>query len=414
MTDDTSTDPTGLIPLFTVKKFFPPRCPGCYRDFTQSPDDFVPFAGNQGSSYQEALYRQRERFPEIYGQGFVSFEIPETRPFEVSASLFNLETGEVESTRRLGANLGIDFIMCRACRNVTMRIEYASQQVMTEGEAQRLVSEEGFTTWSAGQAFGNMAQPMQTLSTLARADIEEIQAAVSRARKKTAAIDDEYQRGDAFAADTSLLSILAEMRNRTTLAQARNGLERHLGNTWQLLDTDVRDFLITAEVLKEQLAAYGRRDESIDYAPVVVAYSKAVEREVFAKFFDPFLSSEHRDSSRVESTGDRQIDRSLEALDDFTAGRRPLTLGDMAFCIKNVGCSDRISTGFRRHMIATLGDANAFCDMIPSRLLEYLTEFRNRSAHIERVTLEECVAAHNYLLEEPVRLILRIEEAIAR
>jgi hypothetical protein len=59
-----------------------------------------------------------------------------------------------------------------------MRIEYASQQVLTEGEAQRLVREEGFTTWSVGEAFGNMARPMQTLSTLARADIEVLQVAV--------------------------------------------------------------------------------------------------------------------------------------------------------------------------------------------------------------------------------------------
>ena len=110
-----------LTPAFIVEKFFPPRCPSCYREFRRPSDDFVPYAGNEGGSYIEARFWQRERFPEIFGQKVSGMDRDAGPPPGTSRnSLVHLGDvdGSVEALDRTGANLAVDFILCRGCQNI--------------------------------------------------------------------------------------------------------------------------------------------------------------------------------------------------------------------------------------------------------------------------------------------------------
>ena len=57
-----------------------------------------------------------------------------------------------------------DFIICLHCENKTFRIFYGEEQVLSRREAQRLVSEAGFTSITEGTAFGTAARPARGCS----------------------------------------------------------------------------------------------------------------------------------------------------------------------------------------------------------------------------------------------------------
>jgi hypothetical protein len=55
---------------------------------------------------------------------------------------------------------------------------------------------------------------------------------------------------------------------------------------------------------------------------------------------------------------------------------------------------------------------DVFCDdhKFPGRLIEYTQEYRNKSAHVAKLSKDVCMAARAFLLEEPVRLLMLLEE----
>src|SRR5713101_6252950 len=164
------------VSVFLVEKFFPPRCPKCEHAFA-SPSDFVEYGGGSGSSFVDAKIRQAKAFPELFGsveeghEGVISF----TNKFDV------------------------DFILCQHCHNVTLRIEYASRQVMSRDEAVRLVATQGFTCWREGVAAGNMTRPYSRLSMLGTADLNALTSHVLRAKERVTHYAEERDKADAFA-----------------------------------------------------------------------------------------------------------------------------------------------------------------------------------------------------------------------
>jgi hypothetical protein len=90
----------------------------------------------------------------------------------------------------------------------------------------------------------------------------------------------------------------------------------------------------------------------------------------------------------------------------------------MAFCIRNVGWRLRgaENNGFATFLTKGLSNLDHLCDRydFPGRLLRYVEEYRNRAAHVSRLTKQDCVAARAYLLEEPIRLLLVLEEHFHR
>jgi hypothetical protein len=293
------------------------------------------------------------------------------------------------------------------------------RQVLTREEAERLIEEEGFTCWTQGVAIGDMARPYSHLSILGSADLNQLQGLVVAARDKASTETDATERGDSFASilDPALLGIVQKVRESRLSSLVTERLARTFDVHWNSLGQDCRSFLITAEILRDELGSLAESNPSIDFSPAVVAYSKALERGLLEKIFAPFANSVEAGEGMPTVTR-AEWARSAQALADHVTGRRELTLGDMAFCLRNVGCRmvGVAGNGFARFLARTVGDLEQFCndEQFPSRVIKYVQEFRNKSAHVARLSKEECIAARAYLLEEPVLLLVRLESILAR
>jgi hypothetical protein len=105
----------------------------------------------------------------------------------------------------------------------------------------------------------------------------------------------------------------------------------------------------------------------------------------------------------------------LEAIRNFVDKKRHLAFGDMAFCLLNVGCKLRNSenNGFVQFLQETFIDFDNFCDVegIPGRVIKYSQDYRNRAAHVSRLSRDECLEARAFLLDEPIRLMLSLVES---
>jgi hypothetical protein len=376
--------------MYHVYKFFPSRCPKCEQAFS-SASDFARWLG-RGKSFVNALKNQKEFFSDIFPK---------------------IESNDKTSYSN---KFDIDFIVCENCQNVTLRIDYESRQVMTLEEAKFLVETQGFTGWQEIEASGNMAIPMEHLSLLARAELVMLQNAVVEAKHLAAAETDEAIGTDVFSAalDPALVGFVNKVRQIRASAMVRERLNGIFANHWENVSSDCKDFLVTAEVIKDELLVWAATDPALDFAPAVQMYSVALEKEIFEKIFRPF-----RDSGTArflpEVTGQSSLDKSLEALRTFVSNKRNLTLGDMAFCLLNVGCKLRNSNnnGFVQFLRERLDDLDNVCDEkgIPGRIIKYSQEYRNRAAHASRLSREECLEARAFLLDEPIRLLIALVEA---
>lgn len=376
--------------MYSVYKFFPSRCPKCEQVFS-SPSTFALWVG-KGNSFVDALQNQKELFREIFPK--------------------------IETNGKTGYSnkFDIDFIICQNCQNTTLRIDYASRQVMTQDEAQFLVEKQGFTGWQEIKAYGNMARPIEHLSMLAQADLLILRKAVGEARSLAIAEKDETIGADVFSAslDPALMGIVNKMRQEIASVAVREKLKGIFGNLWERVSSDSRDFLVTAEVVKDELMSWAETDSAIDFTPAVQMYSVALEKEILDKIFVSFRDSAFA-KKLPDTTGQNSFDKSLEAIRNFVDKKRHLALGDMAFCLLNVGCKLRNSenNGFAQFLQETFVDFDNFCDEkgIPGRVIKYSQDYRNRAAHVSKLSRDECLEARAFLLDEPIRLMLALIEA---
>jgi hypothetical protein len=304
---------------------------------------------------------------------------------------------------------GSDLIICLHCKNVTFRIEYASTQVMSREEATRLVTTAGFTSWEEVVAVGSAFRPNSTFSILGTADLHRLASVTIQAKERASGDPDTFEN----LLDPSLAELVNKVRESRMTDAARDSLSQLFGQFWTSLIPESREFLVTAEILKDSFISLTETDPSIDFSPPVAMYSKALEKDLLEKLFRPFqsLTSVHRFPS-----GRKALEKSVDALQSFVAGRRDLTLGDMAFCLLNLGCKARNTdeNGFAEFLRTMLLDLGAFCDdyEFPGRLIEYVREYRNKSAHVAKLSKDECMAARAFLLEEPIELLILLEKAL--
>jgi hypothetical protein len=185
------------------------------------------------------------------------------------------------------------------------------------------------------------------------------------------------------------------------------------GSLWEGLASECRDFLVTAEVLKDDLVSLTETDPSIDFSPAVQMYSKALEKDLLEKLFRPFALSRYAHDFPA-GIAKQDIARSIASLRSFVTGGRDLTLGDMAFCLLNLGCKIRGAeqNGFAEFLRSKFTNLDAFCGdhKFPGRLIEYAQDYRNKSAHVAKLSKDACLAARAFLLEEPIRLLILLEE----
>jgi len=380
------------INAFLVEKFFPPRCPRCEASF-RSWDDLSLYFGEKtvASSLIMAMGEWQKKWPEIWVPLSSSSSGTSRNPYE------------------------LDFVICNHCKNATLRIMYAKRQVMTYEEAEKLVRDEGFTFISEATASGNMARTYSDLSWLARADLVMLETTVREAHLRAEGIEDEGVAGDIFAATIDkALNLIVKKNMEAAKSEEVEGLLRGIfGTLWEKLEPQSRDFLITAELLKNELGSYAETNPSVDFATVVQSYSKALERTLLQKVFIRFADSPYA-AQLPSETGRKTLDNSVLALQKLVSGQHDITLGSMAFCLLNVGCKMKHydSNGFAQFLQSVIGDLDKFCDFhkFPARLNAYVNNYRNRAAHVSKITKEECMSARAFLLEEPVKLLVLLEQ----
>ncbi|MGZ6639254.1 MAG: hypothetical protein ACXVII_41265 [Solirubrobacteraceae bacterium] len=139
-----------------------------------------------------------------------------------------------------------------------------------------------------------------------------------------------------------------------------------------------------------------------------------METELVDKLFEPFRS--RASCALPDETDNDQINMSLRQLGRFVEkpSRKPPTLDVMAHCLRNVGGKLRTASGndFAAFLEQHLKDPESFCDSFPRSLHRYVDLFRNKAAHVERMSLEESRDARAFRLEEPVRLLTELAEGL--
>jgi hypothetical protein len=251
--------------------------------------------------------------------------------------------------------------------------------------------------------------------TSRRSALRRLQDVVEAARARVRVLADEDAAGDSFAAELEpALRDLKRQFAAEQLQQARDRMERHFGADWPRLGEDARTFLITGEVLRHHLEEYVSVEPAWDFSSAVAAYSQALESSLLERVFEPYRAYPGA-IALPDTLDDERTRQSAEALRKFVEGGK-LTLGQMAFCLLNLGCAQRDveDNAFGRYLAGRLVDLGRFCDgeKWPTRLRRYNDKFRNRAAHVDRLTLQDCIEARAYLLEEPTRLLISLGRAL--
>ena len=191
-------------------------------------------------------------------------------------------------------------------------------------------------------------------------------------------------------------------------APIRRGIERELGSAWELLTDQARVALLQGDRLRGDIATHYGASAEADFAIAVMAYSRALEVELFRRLFEPFRNAEPLGDVL---TGDEAVDLSLKTMRRFQQEETQLGMGQMAACLENLACSQAPSNAFADHLGTRISDFGQFCESrYPKWLKRFANGYRNRAAHIQSLSQEDCDKARDYLLHRPRRLLLVLVE----
>ncbi len=168
-----------------------------------------------------------------------------------------------------------------------------------------------------------------------------------------------------------------------------------MGPFWKRLNDDSKRFLTTGELifnsLKEFKATFKSQD--IDFSPVVLQFSKALEKELLLKVF--------------EKAKNNKLNIDNKYYQSYKNGELDLTLGQMSYILKEIK-KKNLSPIFNHILIDVPYFFNDF--NFPKKLEKFIFRFRNKSAHTTPLTEEDCMECKKYLLKEPIKLLILLEE----
>lgn len=208
---------------------------------------------------------------------------------------------------------------------------------------------------------------------------------------------------------TSLESIRGE--RRLLVMAATNGIEhldpavirpgrfdRHI--RIDLPDAEARRAIFAVE-LSERPTVSG-----IDLDDLVVR-TEGMTPAVISKIVDTAALEVFRQATE---TGDEVKLDSAHLLDAIKRHEEsPLGMGQMAACLGNLVCGNAPPNGFARYLSGRLFDTGQFCETNYAKwLTKFAVGYRNRAAHIQSLSCEDCDKARRYLLDRPRRLLLTL------
>jgi len=201
--------------------------------------------------------------------------------------------------------------------------------------------------------------------------------------------------------DAHFLSM--DLRPRKRFRQCAAELSKELGAAWETLEEQTRQFLVTGDLLLRLLRE--NRDGDVDFAAVVIEYSKALEYELAGKLFAKFREALGRDAEQeeffdtralegVETPSDlRFLRTTLKIFRDYLSTKGDLTLGAITHFLREASTE-------RYRAIPLFKAFSDFARSKPEhraavelsfvrRLQGFAEKYRNRAAHAGGISQEE-------------------------
>ena len=85
--------------------------------------------------------------------------------------------------------------------------------------------------------------------------------------------------------EPSLANLVKIYQQDLTSHIIRDRLKEYFGDYWEIISLDSKEFLMTAERIRDVLTQWSTKEPWIDFTPVVSMYSKALENEITEKNF---------------------------------------------------------------------------------------------------------------------------------
>lgn len=157
---------------------------------------------------------------------------------------------------------------------------------------------------------------------------------------------------------------------------------------WNLIHSDTKTFLVSAEYLYSSL----QKIDNTDFSPCIIQFSKAFENELFIRLFEPFINYMKNNSNLSEILFyDLSKKETRIFAQQVISGsiNRQLALGQMLYIIKNCG-SPRKSSFLMKGYLDFLTNSNSKPSMRDLQEFEKINiDYRRKSAHPEVMIIKK-------------------------
>lgn len=266
-----------------------------------------------------------------------------------------------------------------------------------------------------------------TLYQLGISDINEIISRIDGIKSEVKSIEDEELRAEELLKKVKpeLRFLERGFRAEPEYSDFENQIKKIFGVDWKKLENDSKEFLITAEMLTDVLMRIEELSGKIDFAPVILEYSKSLELELLQKIFLKFkkyYKEKLADEEDIFDYKQQELEnyekkegfiKTCESLKDYLNDKRDLTTGEMYFVLLRTGESHYVFSNllikFRNFIEGHIKDSEYLLSKeFLGKLEQFLREFRNKSAHITKMTQEEIGKCRAFLLLEPQLLLVNL------
>jgi len=258
------------------------------------------------------------------------------------------------------------------------------------------------------------------LFALGISEINRFMERLSKAREQARAAE-EREGAELFEVavgrDAAFLTLDLRGRKRYRVCEAK--LSKEIGRVWETLGGSTRQFLVTGDLLLEMMSE--NSNGNLDFAPVVMEYSKALEHELAERVFAKFrkeVGGDAREDSLFDSSSleghetpsDLRFFRTtLGILRDYLRGSGELTLGAIVHFLRQASLdkyqSVPVVKKFRDFLASDAGYQRICEGRFLLDLQEFTQKYRNRAAHLASLGRSDAEACRAVLMA-PDQLLL--------
>ncbi len=225
---------------YKLEKFFPTKCPKCFKAFKKPNKDFNYYADPRysPSKAKEII----DKFPELYN--FIEKE--------------GIFTGN--------SRFDSGFIICENCKNITFRIVYASLMTHSKEKAIELIKDGSFNSITKTITYGKTEKSLEEythrtegtsyLSKIAINEIKDLMNEIKTIKAGKENITDVEEKIKRLRKIDPLLDHLLETIPDKIKNNIKEDLISEVGPFWEKLHNDSKKFLTTGEIIFNALKKY--------------------------------------------------------------------------------------------------------------------------------------------------------------